>query len=181
MINWNKYYESVKRDFVELKRVYPFASLTILPTVEPHDVIITVIAVSNSIIEAVFGTEDDFTGKYSKLLKIDIPTDYKNNGCKVYGGKWVDFSKIENKDIHFFHEKGKVIEKYGGYQMCVGTPESFRKMDNVILEAVKTADNTLVAYERLLTGQSKTLELLAYSHGISGRKEYLIDKKRWIK
>ena len=65
------------------------------------------------------------------------------------------------------------------YSLCVGLPESFPLMKNVILENVKTAENMLIAYERVMTGVSNTLELIAYSHGEHGSKEFQHNKLRY--
>ena len=45
----------------------------------------------------------------------------------------------------------------------------------MILECVRTADNYLVAYEKYLKGVSKNLELLSYSHGETGKQQYVKD------
>lgn len=173
------YYVSVKQDFEELKTEYPFAMLTIPPTVEPSLASITVIAVNNVIIDAVCGRPEDFIGEYSKKLRIEIPEDYKTVGCRVFGCGWFDESKFKNKDIHLYHRGNKLIENAHGYEMCVGTPESFPMMKNVILEAVRTADNIMVAYERVQRGETDKVILNAYSHGDAGREEYRRDKKRY--
>ena len=73
-----------------------------------------------------------------------------------------------------------LVENKFGYKMCVGTPEAFSSMKNVLLEAVKTADNMLVAYERVQSGTSDRVILNAYSHGDIGRKEYQNDRKRYV-
>ena len=109
-----------------------------------------------------------------------IPLDYRSSGCLVYGGKWIDERKIPAKDMHLFHSNNRLVENRFGYKMCVGTPESFSFMKNVLLEAVKTADNMLVAYERVQSGTSDRVILNAYSHGDIGRKEYQNDRKRYV-
>lgn len=113
-------------------------------------------------------------------MYIVVPLDYKSNGCQVYGGKWIDTKSLDEKDNHFFHGKdSRLLLTDHGLKFCVGTPESFHEMKNVILEAVKTADNMLVAYRKLQTGESSSLELKAYSHGDKGREEYMHDRKRY--
>ena len=77
-------------------------------------------------------------------------------------------------DQHFYD-----INSHGKYQFCVGVPESFIYMKNVILENVRTADKMLVAYELFQTGQTNKLELLAYSHGDKGQKEYKNERKKY--
>ena len=171
-VDWVCYQESVLQDFKELKEKYPFSEISFLPTAKPSFAQIKVIAADSKLVEATFAVKQDFLGAYSKELRIVVPFNYRNIGCKVYGGKWIDVRKLKNEDIHFFHENGKLIVTENGLHMCVGTPESFRNFNNVILENVKTAANMLVAYERLILGNTKKLELKAYSHGDAGRKEY---------
>jgi len=52
-------------------------------------------------------------------------------------------------------------------------------MENVILENIRTAEKMLMAYELYQTGETKSLELNAYSHGTKGINEYAKDKKRY--
>ena len=179
-IVWQNYCRMVLEDFSGLKEEYPFSTLLILPTAEPSLASASVIAVNRAIVEAVNGRPEDFQGEFSKLLHIEIPLDYRNSGCRVYGGKWIDDSKIPAKDVHLFHSNTRIVENKYGYQMCVGTPESFSTMKNVLLESVKTADNMLVAYERVQCGLSDRVILNAYSHGESGKEEYRKDKKRYV-
>ena len=179
-IIWTIYYERVFHDYAELKAAYPFSYLIIPPTMKPSLVSVRVIAATKEIIEALNGCPEDFTGDYSKEIHIDVPMDYWNNGCNVYGCKWFDSNKYELKDIHLFHSKNKLIENRFGYQMCVGTPDSFKNMKNVLLEAVKTANSILVAYERVQCGLSEHVFLNAYSHGDAGKEEYLYDRKRYM-
>ena len=97
----------------------------------------------------------------------------------MYGANWIETEKLENKDIHFFHNNGELIRTKYGLQICVGIPDSFPMMKNVILENVRTAENMLIAYERLLTGQSDKLELIAYMHGERGRMQFQQNEKRY--
>jgi len=163
-----------------MKTQYPFCYLTIPPTVEPSQAEIRVVAVNKRLIEAVGGVESDFLGDYSKELHLIVPVDYKERGCIVYGAEWVKTEKLINEDIHFFHENGKLIRTRYGLQICVGTPESFALMNNVILENVRTADNMLVAYERVMTGQTDKLEMIAYAHGDEGRRQFRHNRRRYI-
>ena len=177
---WSFYYDKVFRDFAELKAVYPFSYLLLPPTVKPSLVSVNVIAVCKDIVDAVDGQPNDFTGEYSKEIYIDLPMGYWNIGCNVYGCKWINKSKFKDKDIHLSHSGNKLIEKRFGYQMCVGTPDSFKSLKNVLLEAVKTADNTLVAYERVQSGLSDQVIMNAYSHGDAGKEEYKNDRRRYV-
>ena len=110
----------------------------------------------------------------SKAKEIIVPFDYKKAGCKVYGGKWIDTKLVKEEYQHF---NGK--RKDGCYLFCVGVPESFLKMENVILENIRTAEKMLIAYELYQTGETRSLELNAYSHGTKGINEYAKDKKRY--
>ncbi len=178
---WAIYYQRVFYDYAELKSVYPFSYLLIPPTVEPSLASIRVIAVSRIIVDALNGRPEDFTGDYSKELYIDIPLNYWNRGCDVYGCIWIKENIFKPQDIHLFHSgNNKLIENKYGYRMCVGTPDSFKDMKNVLLEAVKTADNTMVAYERVQSGSSDRVILNAYSHGDAGKEEYLNDRTRYL-
>lgn len=176
VIVWSNYYRSVLADYSGLKDEYPFSHLFIPPTSKPGFASISVIAVNNTIIKAVEGGPKDFLGEYSKLIYLEIPLDYQQRGCKVFGCGWVDCRRLRKEDLHFFKSKGNKF----GYQMCVGVPESFSSMKNVLLEVVKTADNMLVAYERVQRDPSKRLILNAYAHGDVGREAYQKDKKRYV-
>ncbi len=175
--DWKLYYANVLADFRELKEHYPFSYLTIPPTVQPELAMIRVVAANKELIEMAGAVETDFTDEYSRKLWIIVPTNYRKNGCKVYGAKWVDLKKFENKDIHFYNQAKLHAE---GYELCVGTPESFPLMRNVILENVRTAENMLIAYERVMTGSSDHLELIAYAHGENGRKQFQRNRARYI-
>ena len=177
---WALYYEKVFRDYTELKTSYPFSYLLIPPTVKPSIASVKVIAVNKRIIDMVEGQPEDFTGEYSKEIHIELPINYWTIGCNVYGCKWIDKSKFRTKDIHLFQMGTKQIQGKYGYQMCVGMPESFKSMNNVLLEAVKTADNILVAYERVQYGVSNQVILNAYSHGNAGKEEYRNDRRRYV-
>ena len=88
----------------------------------------------------------------------------------------MDARRFEKKDLHFYDDK---LPNPHGYLMCVGLTESFPLMKNVILENVKTAENMLIAYERVMTGVSSKLELIAYSHGDAGKKQFRRNKARY--
>lgn len=163
-----------------MKEQYPFSYLTIPPTVKPMEVEIRVVAASKGLIDMVCGVESDFLGAYSKELHLCVPVNYRNKGCIVYGADWVKTEKFADDDIHFFHEDGELIRTRHGLQICVGTPESFPLMRNVILENVRTAENMLIAYERVMTGATEKLEMIAYAHGEDGRIQFQQNRKRYI-
>lgn len=168
------YLDNVKDDFNELKKHYPFSDYVIAPTREPSPVVIKCIAANKKFIDEMNAREDDFLGEYDKKLEIAVPFNYKTCGCEVYGGRWLDDS-ISQSDQHFYSH----IKRNGLYKLCVGVPESFSTMNNVILECVKTADNMLAAYEELQSGRTNILNLKSYSHGDKGRKEYKSDRKKY--
>lgn len=173
-INAAKYYSSVTADFRELKCRYPFSKLIILPTVDPYEAMIKVTAVEKSIIEELCATEEDFTDDFSKRIDLIIPPDYKEHGCRVYGGAWINLDNLPKKDVHCFS-----ILPDGRWELCVGTPKSFSSLRNVILECVRTADNMLVAYERFQKGNTNELMMIAYSHGDEGKQEYEKDRRSY--
>ena len=147
---------------------------------KPSLAMIRVVAANKSLIDALGGVENDFTDEYSRELHIEIPIGYRRKGCIVYGAGWINPDNIDNKDIHFFYDKGTPIRTTYGFQLCVGTPESFSMMKNVILENVRTAENMLIAYERVMIGVSDQVELIAYAHGEKGREQFMNNKKRYI-
>ncbi len=170
------YYNTVRNDFVKMKEKYPFAELSIPPSVKPEIATVKMIAASKELIELTYASEEDFKGEYSKELFIEIPFDYKEIGCRVYGADWVDLRKFKNSEIHF---NGPRRLDGRGYLMCVGVTESFRTMDNVLLECVKTADMMLIAYREVMTGCSNRLNLRTYSHGDAGISEYKQDREKY--
>ncbi|MCD7804487.1 MAG: hypothetical protein LUH03_04935 [Oscillospiraceae bacterium] len=165
---WDRYYSDVKANYDEAKQYYPYMEIKKPPTMEPCLVRISVIAVDKEIINATFAKEEDFTGDFSKKIIIEVPLWYKVKGCIVYGAGWVDVGRLPKKDIHF-HSLDKTKD---GYQMCIGVPESFSRMENVILESIRTADAMLVAYEKVMRGIDKSLNLIAYAHGDAGREQF---------
>ena len=161
-------------DLIEVKQFFPFVREILQPYTKPQEIELEVIAVSRNVINLTDAVEDDFIGDYSKLIKVIVPFDYKQTGCKIYGAQWLDRKILKSEDYHFFsHNKEGIME------FCLGVPESFPHFKNVILENVKTAENMLTAYERFQKGESEILELKAYSHGTKGRKEYEKDKNKY--
>ncbi len=178
--DWSLYYQHVLRDYREMKKRYPFSYLTILPTVEPSIASVRVIAADIDLISDTCSVENDYLGSFSKELHILIPVKYREIGCIVFGGRWIDIKKLKEEDIHFQRDKGSFIQTKYGYSLCVGTPESFPLLENVILENVKTADNMLVAYERIMLGKTDRLGLNAFAHGNAGRIQFNKSKSRTI-
>lgn len=162
-----------------MKEKYPFSFLTILPTTQPSLATITVVAANIKLIRDTYSVKEDYLGEYSKELYIVVPIKYREGGCYVYGGRWVNLEKLHYDDIHFHQDKGAYIHSKHGYCLCVGTPESFSLMDNVILENVKTAENMLIAYERVMRGFADRLVLNAYSHGNAGRLQFKSSRAKY--
>ena len=172
---WQDYCRSVIRDFRELHRLYPFSSVK-MPLSTRKIATIRVVAVDAPLIDRLIATEDDFLGEYSKELHIEVPLDYRDHGCRVYGAAWVDLGKLRAEDVHFFDG---AVRSPKGYLLCVGMTESFGRMQNAVLESVRTAQNMLVGYERVMRGESDKLEVKAYSHGCKGLREYQRDPNRY--
>ena len=173
---WQSYFETVKQDFAELKEHYPFSVMINPPTQTANLIHIRTVAANKELINRINATEADFTKVFSRNLLIVVPREYKSIGCEVYGAGWVDLEKLREEDRHF--NRPRILTK-DGYRMCVGTPDSFNNLKNVILENVKTAENMLIAYERYQIGITDHLELIAYSHGEKGREEYRRSKTKY--
>lgn len=163
---YKKYCQKVRRDMEELKREYPFTKKILIPSVNPEPIRLDVVAANIRLIRECNAEENDFKGEYSRELKIIIPYDYTVNGCKIYGAPWIDLGKIPQKDLHF---NGKERDKF---LFCLGVPQSYIRLKNVLLENVKTAENMLVAYESFQRGLTDRVELIAYAHGEEGKIEY---------
>ena len=172
-----EYYDGVKKDFAEVKEEYPFCYLSILPTIEPARARIYVVAANRNLISACHAVKEDFTENYSKELWISIPADYKEKGCKVYGGNWIDAKRIPEEHRHFYLAQGEY--KNYGYEFCVGVPASFQSLKNVILENIRTAEHLMIAYENYLCGNTDTIVIESYSHGDKGIQEYGRNRKRY--
>ena len=169
-----RYIEQVKKDFAQLKEMYPFSTLSIAPTTEITPVTIKVTAANKKLIDAMLAEQSDFQGEYSRDLHLVVPFEYQQIGCEVYGGRWIKTGQVKNSDLHF-HGKSED----GSLKFCVGVPESCKNMDNVLLENVRTAEHMLIAYEELQKGLTNTINLKAYSHGDRGKDEYRRDKRRY--
>lgn len=170
---YQNYAENVKRDLVQLKKIYPFVRMICSPSSTPVPIQLSVTAVSKEVLETLQAREEDFLAEYSKALQVIIPFDYQQKGCEIYGAGWLNSEAIPQKDRHFYECKN------GLYNFCLGVPTSFAQMKNVILENIKTADNMLVAYELFQKGINQSVNLIAYSHGKEGENEYAKDKKKY--
>lgn len=177
---WETYCKEVQKDFKELKAAYPFSYLTIPLTCQPEPAVIRVVAANKALVDAIAGVEADFLEEYSRELYLIVPPDYQKRGCMVFGAKWLDLSKISAQDVHLNHHNNKFIERSYGFYLCVGTPESFNLLKNVILENVRTAEQMLIGYERIMRGCTKTFDVIAYTHGDAGRKQYKKNKNKFI-
>ena len=170
------YLEDVKADIEELKDHYKFVDLVSPPLAKPYLTYLKVIAVNTEFIERTCGLKEDFIGEYSKEIIVVVPLDYKKKGCYVYGAKWVDIEKIPKRHRHFFL---KNTTEDGYKHICVGVPASHANMRNPILEDVRTAEHILVGYELYMSGAEKNIDLIEYSHGDTGIKEYEQNEKKY--
>lgn len=171
--NYEEYYKQAKKDIVELKEQYPFTKIFLPPTMKLQPFQLDIIAANKDLINISHTSEENYKGKYSRRLKVIVPFDYQKNGCKVYGASWVDLNKIPQKDLHFNDMSDDE------YLLCLGVPQSFTCMQNVILENIRTAENMLIAYELFMRGETKKIELIAYSHGKEGEYEYKKRKRKY--
>ena len=168
------FYEKVIDDIEELKVEYPVFSYEIPQlSEEVLPVEIKALAVNRALIERARAAENDFTGDFSKVIRIVVPVDYMQQGCRIYGGSWIDVSSLLIKDCHFYSDKN------GKRFFCVGIPDSFPQLKNVILENVRTVEYMLSGYEFFQRGLSKRVGFKAYSHGLLGRFEYKNDVQRF--
>lgn len=172
--NRDDYYHKVCENIRELQDIYPFTTFTCPPTVQIQPVTVYVIAADKNLVQKTCAMRQDFLQRYSKELEVIVPFDYQTAGCKVYGGSWIDLDKIPSEYQHFH---GRLSD--GRLCFCVGVPESFGKMRNVVLECVRTADRMLTAYELFQSGQTETVELISYAHGQEGIDEYRGEKKKY--
>ena len=173
-VNYQKYYKDVKQDFEMLRHEYPYSTMYMPPTVKPQTITIRVVAVHADIIGLSKAEEEDFLGEYSKELLLIVPFDYKETGCRVYGGAWIQEKKIHKADRHFYEKT-----RNGMREFCVGVRASFQILDNVILENVKTAENMLIAYEQVQRGVTTRSKLIGYAHGEKGERDYENDRKKY--
>lgn len=174
-IEYNDYRSSVIKDFDELKNHYPFSILELLPTNIPEPAIVYATAVNAKLIKKMNAIKEDFQGNYSKNLTIVVPFNYRNVGCDVYGGSWIVPEKIEDNKSHFYK---KDVNKEKQFKLCVGVPDSFVNLNNVLLENVRTAEHLLFYYEQIQRC-GKEIPLKAYSHGEKGENEYKKDKRKF--
>ena len=176
-----KYFENVSNDLIAVKAYYPFTQIIAYPFSNPGEIELKVVAVNKNILHNINGKKEDFTNKYSKELKVIIPYNYKSTGCKIFGGKWFDETIIPSKERHFY---SKLPD--GDFELCIGVPQSFANMENPILEAIKTAENIMLAYEFFQKGISTKINLYSFSHGGKGIEQFKKEKikyrrKHWAK
>lgn len=174
-IKYNNYYSSVIKDFSELKNYYPFSKLVILPTNIPVPAMVFVIAVNIELIDETNAKVEDLRGNYNKNLTITIPFNYKEVGCDVFGGSWIVPNKIEYNKRHFYEND---VNKEKQIKLCIGVSDSFVNLNNVLLENVRTAEQLLFYYEKILKN-GEEIPLKAYSHGDKGKDEYKKDKRKY--
>lgn len=167
------YYNEVFDLLRKIECSYKYFRIILLPTLRPTLIGCEIIAVNNTIINSTHATKFDLTNEFSKEVWIVIPTKYKTNGCDVYGGEWIDETKIDNDSKHFYK-----LEDFSFYKFCVGIDEEMAKSKNIVLENIKTIENVLVEYEKMMVGLCKSYEGLHYSHGLEGIYEYRRKNKK---
>ena len=162
-----EYYRKVFKDITEVKKEYPFMKILFVPTNRPTLLGLEVIAVNRNIISKTFSKSEDFLSEFSKKVYLVIPLNYTKKGCTVYGGGWINSKLVSNKSRHFYDRTS-----FNEYELCVGVPNEFLNNKNVILENIKTTENMLVEYEKIMKGDATEFEGLAYSHGEEGINEF---------
>lgn len=172
IITNKEYYNKVNEDILEASKYYPWINEIYIPTKKPVSKVYEVIVVNKNFIENTFSTKDDFISEYSKKVTVIVPNNYPKTHCLIYGGAWIDIDKISYNDRHFYPQA------CGLNLFCVGVPKSVNDYSNIILENFKTIENMLTAYELYQKGETNTLELLSYSHGKEGEKEYGKQKRQ---
>ena len=164
-----EYYRNIKRDVDETRKYYRY--IEELPTVclnKPTLKVFRVVAVSNEIFDETLSSKEDYLGEYSREIFVVVPLQYRKTGCLVYGANWDNISDIPDKYLH-------INKKYANgeyHELCVGVPQSFEEEKNAFLSSVRTAEHILRAYMLYLSNETKSINLLAYSHGEEGIKEY---------
>ena len=138
---------------------------------------IDVLAVNAKFMKTSFSKSTDYIYEHSRLITVKIREDYLTAGCEVRCDAWVLDERIPNSDRHIYRYTPYDTDRRPS--LCVGTPESFEKLSNPILESIRTAEIILAAYHLFLIGETNQVELLGYSHGDKGRKEYEKDKSRY--
>lgn len=166
VISNKEYYAKVNEDMVEASIHYPWINEVYIPKVKPISKVYEVIVVNKEFIDNTLSIKDDFIYEYLKKVTVIVPTNYPNNHCLIYGGEWIDVKKMSYANRHFYPHKS------GLNLFCVGVPKSINDYSNIILENLRTVENMLNAYELYQKGEINTLELIAYSHGKEGEKEY---------
>lgn len=134
----------------------------------------TCLLVSKKEIDEIFSTKEDYLGEYSREAYVIVPFDYEKKGCAVYCKKWKNISRIPNEHYHFEN-----FSIYDFYKLCTGVPESFKFLKSPILECLRTAEQTLIAYELYLRGYNNDIILIDYNHGQKGVIEYASNKRSY--
>lgn len=138
---------------------------------------LSVLAVNSKFMRASFSKPTDYLSDHSRLITVKIKDNYCVAGCEVRCDLWVLNEKIPISDRHY--NRHNPYDSDIRPNLCVGTPESFIKLSNPILESIRTAEIILTAYHLFLIGETDQIELLGYSHGDKGRKEYEKDKSKF--
>jgi len=153
---------------------FPFCQKMTIDYKEPFLFAFSTTIVRKSTLEAQGAFESDFLNEYTRKAIVIVTSDFDTNGCRVFCQKWDNVNKVPSKSLHFEKEHIGAFTK-----LCVGVPGSFKSLPNPIKESLRTAEHTLIAYELFLKGINKKIELIDYSHGYEGEKEYEGYKKKY--
>lgn len=169
-----EYKNDVLKDYEELIKIYPLFSFFRPPLSYNHYYCLKGYLIDKKEIDDLNITNEHLP-EYDKKVYVVIPPNYKDVGCYVYDRFSFDVNIIPEEDRHMYDD-----DSIKGYScLCVGVPNSFKQMKNVILEAIKTSSNIVKAYMSYINKLSDKIELLAYSHGDKGKKEYESNKEKY--
>lgn len=163
-----KYVFNVEKDIFEVKKNYPFTSEVIIPFSNFQVTkVYEIYLVNKNLVEITLLSKKECKEKmgYRKVVVI-IPTHYKKEGCNVFIQKIFTKESIPCKHVH---TNGTFSDCY---EFCAGVPESFKKLENVILENCRTTENYLTQIDSYLKKRSSEIHMLEFSHGAEGEKEY---------
>ena len=174
LLQYNTYLSDVEKDVAELKKIYPFIFEIVIPISKSLiNRIYEVYLIEKNVIDGFSLTRGYAVNKLQnrKVLLI-IPIDYKRRGAKIIFNKVFSINDIPQHHVHF-----NAYYK-DGYEFCAGVPESMINLKNVLLENCRTAENYLVQVNSYLNNETNKINMIEYSHGDKGRKEYEREKYR---
>lgn len=165
----------VYKDLKEVKKYYKYTEIINYPIKDMSKICIKTIALNNRLFEETYSRYEDCVKDYSREIYVVIdPRYYKTNGCDVYGIPW-DVDRIPQESLHLYLDN----TMNGCRKLCVGVPASFKNLSNPILECIRSAEHLITAYILYLKGVTNKIELIEYSHGEKGKKEYYENKNKY--